>query len=108
MLAMCTHKSNLRINRCSYLSLCRKLYKICQPEAASGPISKVISIPDSPYTSTTIRTTGLSGNKGSMVEREAIPPVSFKVVERIWRWKYVDFANLLIPKDDAFSMVKSD
>ena len=75
------HISNLRIKRCSCLSLCKRLYRICQPEAASGPIDRVISIPDSHYTFTTVRTTGLSGNKGcisSIVLTEGIPPVSFK------------------------------
>ena len=51
-----------------------------------------------PMASTVARTAALS-----VVITEGIPPVSFKVVEMIRRWEFVELANLLITQD-----IKSD
>ena len=62
-----------------------------------------LPLPLGPMASTVARTAA-----PSVVITEGIPPVSFKVVERIRQWEFVELANLLITQDrksDEYSFV---
>ena len=83
---------------CVYRWCCHQMVK---PGPTSGP-TVGNSLTNHASSSTAARTYGINFGQYSSsfsCNQQRDPPVSFKVVERIRRWEFVELANLLITQD---------